>query len=221
MSTYNQRDYGRLKYKFNESENIDTNYSQSWQDMFVLSMTNGKRNGTFVEIGAWHPVSISNSYLLESKYNWNGISIEINPEHSQEFENIRKCNFILADATSLDYNKLFEDNKLPFIIDYLQLDIDPYDITYECLLLIPFDKYKFSVITYETDFYRENDNGNSFRDKARKIFGSYGYKLVVGNVSNPPFEDWWVHPDLISNEIIDLFSIDGDLNDNAEKIFFS
>ena len=32
--------YDKLKYKFNNLENIETNYSQIYQDMFVLSIYN-------------------------------------------------------------------------------------------------------------------------------------------------------------------------------------
>lgn len=30
----------------------------------------------FLEIGANHPINISNTYLLETKYNWRGIMVE-------------------------------------------------------------------------------------------------------------------------------------------------
>ena len=36
------------------------------QDIFVLSMLNGKKNGVYVEIGADQPRVISNTYLLEN-----------------------------------------------------------------------------------------------------------------------------------------------------------
>ena len=66
-----------LKHKFTGSEQIHKNYSQANQDMFVLMMLDGKRNGTFLEIGAHEPINISNTYLLEKDFDWNGISIDI------------------------------------------------------------------------------------------------------------------------------------------------
>src|SRR5262245_11288155 len=42
--------------------------AQYWQDLFVLSQLNFKRNGYFVEFGATNGVSLSNSYLLERQY---------------------------------------------------------------------------------------------------------------------------------------------------------
>ena len=58
---YFKEDYENLRFKFSGSENIENNYSQSMQDMFVLSMLDGKKNGVYVEIGADKPRVINNS----------------------------------------------------------------------------------------------------------------------------------------------------------------
>ena len=47
---------------------------QAGQDKYVLTMLKNKTNGVFLEIGSNHPIKINNSYLLESKYDWKGIS---------------------------------------------------------------------------------------------------------------------------------------------------
>ena len=55
--------------------------SQSQQDIWLLeNIFKGKRNGTFVEIGAYDGISYSNCALMEGAFGWNGISIEPNPE---------------------------------------------------------------------------------------------------------------------------------------------
>ena len=116
----------------------------------------------------------------------------------------RKNPVFCTDALIVDYNKLL--NKYfsnQNAIDYLQLDIEPPRNTYEALLSIPFDKYKFAVITYEHDYYV--DITRSYRDKSRDYLESKGYQLVVPNISpneDSPFEDWWVHPDLVDKSII-------------------
>ena len=51
MSNYSKDKYDLLKYKFPGSENIIENYSQTYQDMFVLTMLNGKTI-SFVLTGA-------------------------------------------------------------------------------------------------------------------------------------------------------------------------
>ena len=50
--------------------------SQFRQDLFALSELNFKRNGFFVEFGATNGIDLSNSYLLEKEFGWNGILAE-------------------------------------------------------------------------------------------------------------------------------------------------
>lgn len=50
--------------------------AQLHQDLFVLLYTNFKSDGFFVEFGATDGVELSNTYLLESEYGWQGILAE-------------------------------------------------------------------------------------------------------------------------------------------------
>ncbi len=50
--------------------------SQIGQDFFVLSETNFKKHGYFVEIGASNGYDLSNTLLLESQFGWNGLLVE-------------------------------------------------------------------------------------------------------------------------------------------------
>ena len=49
---------------------------QLWQDLFVLTELEFKRNGFFVEFGAANGIDLSNTYLLETKFSWTGILAE-------------------------------------------------------------------------------------------------------------------------------------------------
>jgi FkbM family methyltransferase len=53
--------------------------SQLGQDLFVLLTTGFKRNGYFVEFGATNGVDLSNTFLLETHYGWQGILAEPAP----------------------------------------------------------------------------------------------------------------------------------------------
>lgn len=207
---YFKSDYERLKFKFIGSENIENNYSQSMQDMFVLSILNGKKNGVYIEIGADKPRVINNSYLLESEYNWTGTSFEIESDKVEYFNSIRKNECICADATKFDYKNLFDEKEYPKQIDYLQLDCDPPQITLECLKKLPLEDYRFSVITFETDLYA---GGQEVQKEQWEILSSLGYQRVVKNVKNEgnPYEDWWIDPLVIDEDIWKKF-----VNENVE-----
>ena len=56
------------------------------------------------------------------------------------------------------------------------------------------------MITYEHDFYV---SGPKFMNLSREYLEARGYKLVVANVKSNGrvFEDWWVDPMIISENI--------------------
>lgn len=220
---YTKDQHNRLKFKFDGSEIIEKNYSQAFQDIFCLIATNGKHDGTYLEIGAGDPLIGNNTYLLEKTYGWKGVSIEINSDLVDKFRNLRSNRILGADATKINYTKLLkESNYTNNHIDYLQLDCDPPGKTFEILLSIPFNLFKFGVITYEHDYYL--DITKSYREKSRNYLQSLGYKMVIGNVSlddSTPFEDWWVHPDIIDPNIIDkLITYNMFKTHNIEKYLF-
>lgn len=190
------------------------NYSQAFQDLFVLEVLEGKKNGKYLEIGACEPKIHSNTYLLENDYNWTGISLEIDANLVNKFNGIRENKCVWGDATTYDYDKLLNQLAFPAVIDYLQLDIEPAKNTFSALLAIPFDKYKFRVITYEHDAYCDE---TTYRDKSRKYLTAMGYQLVVSDVTygnaNNYFEDWWVHPELVNAEIIKKLQNINDINE--------
>jgi FkbM family methyltransferase len=57
-------------------KSLPDSQSQLRQDIFVLSELDLKRNGYFVEFGATNGIDMSNTYLLERKYQWQGILAE-------------------------------------------------------------------------------------------------------------------------------------------------
>ena len=197
---YFRNNYENLKTKFAGAENIENNWSQSMQDIFVMSMLDGKRNGVYVEIGADQPRVISNTYLLEKDFDWSGISFELDADKVAFFNTIRENKCLCEDATLYNYKSLFEELNYPKQIDYLQLDIDPAEGTLRALKVLPLDDYRFSVITYETDVY---SSGADIQDEQIEILESQGYQLVSKNVKceGNPYEDWWIDPAIVSEDI--------------------
>ena len=202
---YKQKDYKSLKHKFNGAILLKQNYSQCYQDIFVLSSLNGKKNGTYLEIGAGHPYYGNNTALLK-QWGYKGISLDISKDFIKKWGEERSDDIILdQDSTTADYVNLCDTYIQSHYIDYLQLDVDPAYNTYKTLQKIDFETLEFGVITYEHDYYC--DTSKSFREKSRELLKSKGYILVAGNISpdkNSPYEDWYINPKYVKNYTLDV-----------------
>ena len=198
---YNMKAGDELKNPFPRCEYIIKNFSQAYQDLFALTMLRGKENGRYIEIGSNHPQDLNNTFLLETVFGWKGISVEIIPEMVESFNATREQPCYEGDATKFDWIASFKENKLKGKrIDYLSCDCEPAMTTYDALCNLPHDDWRFSVITYETDVYKD---GSEFREKQRSFLTERGYQLVCSDVCNmgAPFEDWWVDPEVIPEKV--------------------
>ena len=216
-SIYTNNDYKDLRYKFNGAENIKKNYSQSYQDLFVLMALNGLQYGSWIEIGCAHPTYGNNTKLLE-EWGWDGVSIDIDTNVVDNWKNRVTIPYQM-DATKVDWDKM-PIWGLTDITDYLQIDVDPPKVSYEVLLKIPFWKHKFRVITFEHDFYA--DESGEIREKSRNYLRSFGYELIVNDIAvdeYSSYEDWWVHPDLVEPKIIQLLRSNSEINPAINYIF--
>ena len=197
-----------------------TTYSQASQDIFVYKIMNEKYNGTFVEIGTNHPIHNNNTYILETKYKWKGLLVEYDKSFEGLYNSERPNSiYLIQDATQVDYKLTLDENKFPKNIDYLQVDLDVNNkSTIDTIVLLDntlFEHYKFATVTIEHDIY----TGNFFNTQSisREILNKRGYILVFPNVSvfwcgeYKPFEDWYVHPDLVNMDYVNSIKTDKSL----------
>lgn len=193
--------------------------SQASQDKFILSVLNNKKNGFFLEIGSNHPKYINNTYILEKEYDWKGIMVEYDSKWLDTYISERQNSYyIMNDATKIDYIKELQSYNAPKHIDYLQIDLEVNNrstlTTLEILDKTVFNEYKFAVVTFEHDIY----NGNFYdtRNSSRNIFDKNGYIRVFGDVKNNnlPFEDWYVHPDIVDINFINKIKVNDSLDSN-------
>ena len=171
-------------------------YSQERQDDFVVHMMNGKI-GEYLEIGASHPIDINNTFLLE-QLGWTGLSIDISDSCANIWKEKRKNPLVIADALIYDYPKKER-------IDYLQLDVDPSEVTYNALLQVLKSGTRFSIITFETDAYADK----RFVMPSRNILQKEGYTLIKPDVlcGFGPFEDWYIDESVIDVNLFKTFNI--------------
>lgn len=190
---------GTLRYEVGHA--INETFSQAYQDIFVLSVLNGKTNGSYLEIGCNVPDYTNNTYLLSKTFNWTGVSIDcIDILKGAWAEQRSKDTFIVCDALTVDYKQILDTNYGgQKIIDYLQCDIEPPSYTLTALKRLPHDEYRFKVITFETDAYTGAE-GVRVREDSRKFLSDLKYELIVGDAmvdGGNPYEDWWVAPELV------------------------
>jgi hypothetical protein len=202
-----------LKHCFRNAEKINYNYAQADQDIFVLSMLDGKENGTYLEIGAAWPGHISNTALLELNFGWTGISLDYVDDYPQMWKDFGRKAFVQGNGQTVNFDELLSG--MPKVVDYLSLDCDPGVITFEILQRLPLDTYKFRIITFEHEDYCE---GPAIKLASRKFLTDHGYQLIVNNISDHgiarDYEDWWVHPDYVDHNKIQLYTcVDDSIKD--------
>ena len=147
-------------------------YSQFGQDLKVLEMYNNKENGYFVEVGASDGILLSNTNLLEKKYNWTGICVEALPSY---FEDLKKNrNFFTQSLLSglasylsngqqitntikvktITLTEILDANNAPTYIEYLSLDTEGNEL--EVLKGTNLDKYTFGYISVQHNWVEPN-----------------------------------------------------------------
>lgn len=198
--------------------------SQVGQDLWVLEMLNNKKNGFFIDIGAYDGHCLSNSYMLEKEFEWNGLAIEADPIPFKNMCDIRNCTCINKAITN--YNgvckfyqdplsgkisdngieieaitliELFKQYDVPKIIDYISLDIEGGE--YDALLGFPFNEYKFLTLTVEHNIYQGNPQQIKNKSDIFDLLTINNYLRIKNNVDDNgnKFEDWYVHNDLVKN----------------------
>lgn len=179
-------------------------YSQGGQDIFCIAMTEGMRDGFYLDIGANNPVAINNTYLLESEFGWTGILVDILPGCES-----RKGKFFRCDAARPSTELLKAYLAMPPIVDFLSLDAD--GATLNSFHQLPKSK-RYRIACIEHDTYAA---GPGTRDAVRSEMFAMGYALVGMDVSirfpdsSCPlgsWEDWWCDPNLVKPELIQRFT---------------
>ncbi|CAG2219488.1 unnamed protein product [Mytilus edulis] len=101
-----QLDNYRLKepHPYFPLNNIDKHYSQAHQDATVYQISR-KKNGFFVEMGAFNGKTLSNTLWLERKHNWTGLLIEANPDLCRQIDALKRHAWRLCACISDTLNK--------------------------------------------------------------------------------------------------------------------
>ena len=188
---------------FNFLRGKDNKFSQSGQDQFAYNISGS--NGTYLEIGAHDPIINSNTFNLEVKCNWNGISVEYDKSFQKSWSDnkLRKDNVVWDDAFNINYSSLIKQRALPYRLNYLSCDIEPAENTFNILKKIISSKLNFDFISFEHDKY---SIGSKYEDLSIKYLKDCNYKVAVKNVYSRNkrykiYETWFVNNDIDFEEI--------------------
>lgn len=188
--------------------------SDAKQDQFVANILEFKKNGYCVDIGSCHSVISNNTYYFQN-LDWTCISVEIESGYNSSYSTRKSGVHLNENALNVNYKEVFEENEFPKSIDYLSLDIDT--LSLDVLKILPFDEYRFKVITIEHDGYLY---GDEYRKAQREILTENGYLLLCSNVyveqpgyegKEYPFEDWWIDPTEFNPDLIEKIKCDSTL----------
>ena len=80
--------YTKIRYYYKRNQ---PHLSQMGQDQWVFGeVFNRKKRGYFVEIGSADGITLNNTFLLETRYGWDGICIEADPAAFRQLKQFRK-----------------------------------------------------------------------------------------------------------------------------------
>jgi FkbM family methyltransferase len=78
-------------------------HSMGHEEWFIRDFFNDGRNGTFVDVGAWQPITGSNTYRLERALGWTGIAIDALEEWRSAYRRTRPgSRFVVAFVSDED-----------------------------------------------------------------------------------------------------------------------
>jgi FkbM family methyltransferase len=131
-------------YKLNNKNYKYRNFhSQFGEDRYILENIELPRKGVFVDIGAGHPISYSNTYFWE-KNDWEGICIDAD---------INQVNLLKTERSNVEWAAIsLEEGEIEFFPAFLpELSTTKQNDKYEGLIKIPFkDSVKVPSFQLET-----------------------------------------------------------------------
>ena len=197
-------------------------YSQSNQDKWVVEFFEFKKNGYFIELGAYDGIQTSNTYYMEKNLEWDGLCVEANPSVYQSLiknRRVKNVNVALTDYVGECFflndrisstgvkvpcdtlNNILRNNNCPKNIDYISIDIEGYEFI--VLKDFNFNEWNISLMTIEHNLYCD---GSDRKDKIYDLLTRNNFTRVVEDAPcldnnplyyNKPYEDWYINNNLL------------------------
>ena len=136
-------------------------YSQWGEDLFIQEFFKDKAKGFYVDIGSFHPIMYSNTFLLY-KNGWNGINVDLNQTSIDLFNIMRPKDYNICAALSdkVEERELF------------------------------FDHHFSPINTLTKSFYDEANKEIAFKNLKNKKIITKTFSDIINNLSNIPNIDF-------------------------------
>jgi FkbM family methyltransferase len=200
--------------------------SQIRQDLFVLLKTGFKKRGYFVEFGATDGLKLSNTFILENKFGWDGILCEPGRVWQNDLSRNRSCNISINVVSSKSNLKIdFDEFTVPELstIANINSNLTKKDVkrTYSVESISLLDLLKKYNAPKEIDYLSIDTEGSEFeilnafdfskhtfkvitcehnfsdqRNKIHTLLTAHNYIRVYDDISS--FDDWYLHQSMIS-----------------------
>lgn len=162
--------------------------AQLFQDLFALDETNFKQNGYFVEFGATNGKSLSNSYVLEKYFGWNGILSEpARTWHADLLKN-RNVNIDMrcvwsSSGESIEFREVKKSPQISTIDAFTNDDMHAKkrhnSITYAVETISLFDLLKHYDAPKEIDYLSIDTEGTEFEILKNFNFDKYKIRVIT------------------------------------------
>ena len=202
---------------------VANKHSQLHQDMWALEQSSCKRSGFYMDIGSNDGSVLSNTFMLDTKFGWQGVCSDPFPHNMANrtcavaqgvvwseagkpmtfdqadggddvFSKVDEVssnregaiaksnqNFHQVTMMSKTANQIFEEHKVPPVVDFLSLDVEGSET--HVLHGINFQAHCFRNVAVETNL-REPD-----RSDMRTLFESKGYTYA----GSEKFDDYYTN----------------------------
>lgn len=162
--------------------------AQLFQDLFALNETNFKKNGYFIEFGATNGISLSNTYVLEKYFGWNGILSEpARTWHADLLKN-RNVNIDMrciwsSSGESIEFREVKKSPQIStinaFTNDDMHAEKRHNSVTYTVETISLSDLLKHYDAPREIDFLSIDTEGTEFEILKNFHFDKYKFRVIT------------------------------------------
>jgi FkbM family methyltransferase len=165
---------------------LDVSKSQNGQDLFALMQNDFKCGGYFVEFGATNGISLSNTFLLESRYGWSGILAEPAKAYHKELLEQRNCIIdkravYSKSGKSLQFNEV-NSLSLSTLLEFSEsdswADMRTHGKIYSVETISLNDLLKTHKAPYEIDFLSIDTEGSEFEILSTFDFREHVFRVI-------------------------------------------